>query len=280
MKKIKYILVFLFLSQALWAEENQEVYVYSTDLQQMISYSSLLHSLPSKGKIILGEEHYQENIQKIQSELIRDHVHFYRREGEFTVAWEFLDYPNQKDIFQGYQQYLKSELTTKQFFEKVLKIKKGKSYYPIFEETKALGGKILAVNLPRKIKQIVINKGPSALELRYRPLGFDLGTESYAKRFEKAMDGHVNGEKLKRYYYTQCLVDHTIAEQMTIQDDDLQFLIIGSFHSDFKDGTVRALKQRSELPIITLKIIDTSLEDYQKRTGPKKIADYILSYKK
>ncbi|HLE10638.1 MAG: hypothetical protein A2504_12805 [Bdellovibrionales bacterium RIFOXYD12_FULL_39_22] len=281
------IFLALFLSSLLTFSALGDNLLFDTKTKMFTDYPTTLANLPSQMHLVLGEYHYSDVIQKAQAEVIATVVAQRNAVGNFTVGWEFLDYTNQNIIQNAFSQYKNNELDDNAFLKIIFpdsKPEDNASYLRIMQETKKQDGDFIGLNLPRALKKIVTTSGIEALDPQYIPANFELGGENYYTRFADTMRGHVTEEQLKRYYDAQCLTDSVMAEQIVATTNfDLNFTVVGAFHTDYNDGYVTQLRRLSSLPIVTIKFVDSAeltAEDieYFKSDDPQygPVADYVF----
>lgn len=229
--------------------------VYKTSSAEYITFDKFISIIPATGHIVMGEFHNDPLIQNAQSEIIEKKVLFEKLPGDFSVMWEFLNYTEQEKIQTEFRNLETNLISAKEFIIATAG-KQNLTYAPIFSATANLGGKIAGINLPRSLKQAVVKGGIEAISPEYVPTNHYAGGEAYLSRFVAAMGGHVPEEKIQRYFLAQCLTDSVMAHQINLNHTSpLNFVIAGSFHTDFYDGTVVRLKNIYN-NVVTLKIIN------------------------
>ena len=71
------------------------------------------------------------------------------------------------------------------------------------------------------------------------------------------MGGHVNDEQLKAYYTAQCYTDSVMAFYLkSYAVAPLNFLVVGSFHSDYDHGLPTYLRKVTNQKVHTIRILD------------------------
>lgn len=278
-----YFLFSLFLTSCALAR----IEIHDLKSQQIITEEKLLNEMPDKGSVVLGEYHYTPSIQAAEGHLIQKIVEGKKAQGNFSAAWEFLDYPEHERLSLEMEEWKKGSISDNEFLEKIFKnpttAQKHEVYLPFFRAIRALDGQLVATNAPREWKKIITSKGIGALDPRLLPPGCNVGTDNYLERFKVTMSDHVPADTLIRYfeaqYYTDCVIAHSVE---TLSQYDLRFLVIGSFHSDFNDGAVMKLKQIPGEEVVSIKIIDAghlSKEELEEMKRPHQkygpIADFL-----
>jgi len=230
-------LMALFISVNTYADISS---IYSTKENASISYRDFLHQLPSKGHIVLGEFHNTNSIQSAQAQIIKDKSVLENNIENTRIMWEFLNHTDQEKINNHFKKLQAGLINSKQFVTLVAG-NRNLSYSPIMEVASFLGHSPIALNLPRKLKKKVIDGGINSIDPKYVPAHHYVGGENYFRRFSQAMGGHVPADKLERYFLAQCLTDSVMSDQANKHHHGLSFIIAGSFHTDFYDGTVARL---------------------------------------
>lgn len=266
------------------AELNAKI--YSTKSKQFIRPLDLFLDLPRQGQIVFGEQHYNENFQQAEADIINGVLLSQFREKNFSTCWEFLNYPDQQILNSVFLEFKQGLISLVGLFSKLfpkLDPKLNHTYRHLFNLTKNYGGKMLAINAPRKWKSIITKKGLSGLDKKLIPINMELGGAFYKKRFAKAMGAHVSKEKIPYYFQAQSYTDSVMAESIKNSDPkDLKFVIVGAFHSDYNDGLVKQLKKYSSGPTVSIKIVNAkslSKKEVKNLLKPHPeygfIADYI-----
>lgn len=276
------LLSLAFSAFSTYATEESVSKIYSFAAKEMISYEDFAKKASSESHFVLGEYHSSPAIQKAQSEFIERTVTLFEKTNDFSVGWEFLEYANQIHSEQVFSKI--EELDANTFFKELLSPKNTDyymPYYPILTVTKVLGGELIALNEKREIKQIIVKEGMDKLPSQYLPPNYKIGSKSYLERFKKAMGNHTPDEMIMPYFEAQCFTDSVMAYQFIKNATrTLRYTVVGSFHSDYKDGYVRELKRISnEQPIVTLKFVKRS--DYNEKSwneliGDGAISDYLI----
>ncbi|OFZ22919.1 MAG: hypothetical protein A2X94_14915 [Bdellovibrionales bacterium GWB1_55_8] len=233
--------------------------ILRADDETSMTFEQLTSALSTAEIVVLGEKHYTPALQAAQGEIIKAVVREQRREGNFTTAWEFLNASSQEETKHLFSLVVSGKITAVQFLE-MTQGADSSSYAPVIEATKELGGDFIGVNLSRQEKSPVSRGGIGAADPKLIPPGFAYGSPGYHERFVDIMSAHVPPEKMQNYYDAQCLTDDVMAYQL-IQSSTkpLRFLVVGSFHSDYFDGTVGRITARAPgQRTVTIRLIDAS----------------------
>jgi uncharacterized iron-regulated protein len=260
-----------------------ELKVYNFEIKEFINYNNFINELPNSGHIVMGEYHNQQLIQNAQSQIINDYVLTRNMQGQFNIMWEFLNYTNQEAISTSFNDFILGNINVFEFITFIAG-DRNFTYAPMLESAKNLEGKIIGINIPRKYKQQLIDGGLRSVDPIFIPPNIDISGDDYLKRFTAVMAGHVPPEKIEKYFQAQCYTDSVMSYQISKNSNKLiNFIIAGSFHTDYFDGTVIRLKKLREDDVVTLKIIDanqTTPEEIKELLTPSSeygtIADYLI----
>ena len=240
--------------------------VFDSKRQRFLTVKEFADLVPPRGQVVMGEYHYQGNIQKAQGKIIKAVVDRHFKYDEFSVAWEFLNYTEQTSVVKSFLSYKKKEINALELFQKWFPAssKPGQNmlYISFVDAAASLGGEVIAVNAARKHKRVITADGIGALDPDLLPPTYEIGSDDYLERFKKAMGGHVPEDKIMRYFEAQSYTDTIIAHQlMAYSAYDLQFLIIGAFHSDYMDGVIREIGKTHINETTSVKIVDKAEMD-------------------
>lgn len=257
--------------------------VYDTQLQKFVSYDSFIQGLTPRGYVIMGEFHNDSLIQTAQAKIMLDKVQHEELTGNVNIFWEFLNFAQQKRITTEYIKLVTGSISSLEFVTKTAG-KQNSSYAPIFDTAVKTRAAVYGANVSRTTKKQLMDGGVDSLDPKLVPPIFDLGSADYSERFATAMGGHATPEMVKKYFMAQSFTDSVMAWRLVKESfRQLSFLVVGSFHSDFFDGTVTQLRKLTPNSISTLKFINTnSLKTEEtkefKQGHPKygQYADYII----
>ena len=256
--KLSFGLILVFITSC--AGASLDFFDFSTG--ETLKKDEFLKRVDGESQYVLGEYHYQKRIQKAQSEVMAMVVENFEKQKEFQFSWEFLDHPNQNIVNEEFKKYVDFRTDgrglMKGLFPDSRNPAQNDAYLPLFEETRRLGGSVIATNAPRVWKREITSGGLSSLDPSKLPPNMELGTDNYYKRFKKVMGGHVSDEALMKYYEAQCYTDSVMAYQISLKKYPLNFLAVGSFHSDYGDGVVDQLKKIIGEKVYNLKFVDAN----------------------
>lgn len=273
------LICLLFLSFSALA--NIEVYdsineTYET-LEDFAAQSS------PKAFYILGEYHYNEVIQKAQAQVMKKIVEANMAQDNFDLAWEFMNFNDKEEQTNQWAQVLNGKLSVSAFLA-LFGQNNASSYDPVFQAAKELKADYYGVNAPRDIKSQIIKGGLSAVDPMWIPPRVEIGGDNYLERFKEAMGGHVGEDVLKSYFLAQCYTDSVMAHYLNkYSTNNLSFLVVGSFHNDYRDGTVIRLESLTSRPVVSLKFVNAkelTADELAKMKKPHPvygpIADYLI----
>lgn len=277
---MKSLLVFVFLFSF---NANAEIRkVFETKSKSFISYEEFLGHLSQNSIIVLGEFHNNTPIQQAEAQIVHDTVRFTNSENRFQLMWEFLNFTDQSATDSEFKNFIKGKITALEFLTRTAG-EQNATYAPMIEVTAQLKGTIVGLNLPRSLKQKVIKEGIQSINPDLIPAGHYVGGDHYLERFIEVSRDHMPAEKVPAYFLAQCLTDSVMAFHTLKNHDQLSFVVAGSFHTDFSDGTVARLTKWSDKKIGTLKIVDESALTEEEMTELKngharygRVADYIV----
>ncbi len=234
--------------------------------REQITIDGLSRRLKNVKYLVLGEKHNTPTIQHAQAQVMEAAVKENQAIGNFTLAWEFLNFSSQPQISSQFDRFLAGEIDVFALLMSLQGSSSFDSYVPLIEGARALKGRLLGVNLSRAEKAPVVQGGIAAADPSLVPPGFEMGSDYYRERFEETMAGHAPAEKLSNYFAAQCLTDDVMAYRMFTETDvALRVLVTGSFHADYHDGVVARLLARDSAPALAaVRFIDAS--DYTEAT--------------
>jgi uncharacterized iron-regulated protein len=262
---MKILLLSLLFSHSLHAEITQ---IFDTKTNSAISSKDFLSKTQNAGFVVLGEFHNTPSIQEAEAQIITDVSNSRSNKTSTAVMWEFLNYTDQTQTSSEFEKFNQGLITSQEFLTNTAG-KQNLEYAPVIEATKKTNATLIGLNLPRDLKQKVIAAGIGAIDPSYIPASHYVGGDQYLERFKVAMGEHIPSSKLPNYFLAQCLTDSVMANEAFKNEKDLNFIVAGSFHTDYFDATVVRLKKLTNLSAVTVKIIDT------KTATADEIKDYI-----
>lgn len=256
--------------------------LFDMKAQAEISFEEFEMLVPKAAHIIMGEYHDDLVIQVGQKTIIESVVS--KRTTDFTLSWEFLNFPDQSTIDQSLLSLKNKSLSDADFMKVFYPGGQYQNYLAPISTLKTYEGNLIGINAPRTWKRLITKDGLANLDPKYLPPNMELGTPNYEERFYAALGGggHAPNETLVRYYEAQCYTDSVMAWQSEQNSSDLNFVMVGSFHSDYGDGMVEQLKKITNREVITIKVVNknnytedqlTTLKSEHPKYGL--IADYL-----
>ena len=233
--------------------------IYQPKTGKTLSFQEFISHLPDSGHVVMGEFHNQAPIQNAQAQIINEKVQRSQAFGDFSIHWEFLNHTEQERTEEIFFEFIANLITAEEFISQVLS-SRYVEYSPLAQVAKDLQGELRGINLPRKYKQQVIAGGIRSINSDLVPSSHYVGGDRYFERFKKVMRDHVPADKLYAYFVAQCLTDSVMADQISkYSQKRLNFVVAGSFHTDFRDATVVRLEKLTGAPAHTLKFASQSL---------------------
>ena len=177
------------------------------DVPQMVSNFS------QSDVVFLGEQHKNDSGHEFQLSVIRELV-----DNGYSVVISTEQF--ERDVQGAVDDYLAGRIEEEQFL-KVSRPWKNyeKHYRPIIEFAKEHKMPVLASNIPRRIALDVAEGREIAMADKvFVPRFSNAPKDAYWQNFKGTMKGHIgtnNGEKLDRFYVSQCLKDDAMAESIT-----------------------------------------------------------------
>ncbi|MCM2323067.1 MAG: ChaN family lipoprotein [Oligoflexia bacterium] len=227
--------------------------------QVEIDSAILAARLAEARTIVLGEKHDTTAVQLAQASIIRAVTELTGRQNDFTFAWEFLNVSDRQRTEDAYARFVSGAIDVRELLIQLQGRDSYMNYAPLFEVTRALGGRLIGVNLSRAEKAPVTRGGIAAADPALVPPGFELGGEAYHERFAETMQNHVPPQKLENYFAAQCLTDDVMAYHVSLDPAPLKFLVAGSFHTDYLDATVARLRVRAPgESLLSVKLVDAA----------------------
>ncbi|MCR9203287.1 MAG: hypothetical protein NXH75_01835, partial [Halobacteriovoraceae bacterium] len=95
MKKLSLLVLLLVISFTSCASP---AYLYETQSGNYKTLEEGVKSMDPQGFYVLGETHYVRDVQEVQGKFIEAFIKQHRLQNNFSVAWEFMDYPKQSDL--------------------------------------------------------------------------------------------------------------------------------------------------------------------------------------
>lgn len=245
----------------------------------------ILTKVPYGSIVLLGEQHGNIHHQQWQLKVLQG----LRAGGKkVSLGMEFFYYPDQIQVDMYREGGLKEVdfLTLIGWGSIPFEFYKPQVLFPRV----SLGEQTRALNAPSFITRKVGQSGLSSLlpeERNFLPPNFNLGRNSYKKRFGEQIPHQIDPEKLDRYFAAQSIWDDTMAwkalEFLQSRPDQILVVIVGEFHVQYGGGLPDRLHQRApQVPVLTFSLLnrdDYDEEELKKAVIPSQEygsrADYI-----
>ena len=272
--------------------------VYVTAKKQFVDVQTFVAEAARADVLFLGEEH--DNIQTHQVELALLQA-LARQRGNIVVSLEMFE----RDVQEPLAHFAMGHTSEAEFLAESRPWPQyARDYKPIVDFAIAQQWSVVAANVPRPVAAEVSKAGLMSLKGRpeserawfARDIKCPTG-DHYFKRFRDAMGGgesHSTGgaaggldaATLQRYYEAQCLKDETMGESIAQAyagaaaggARPLVVSINGSFHSDFRDGTVARAHRRmpgKRILVVTVMPVPDPMR-FAPNDEDRKRADYLI----
>lgn len=194
-----------------------------------------------------------------QGDFIEKLVTAKKRQGDFCVGWEFLNFTDQKQIESKFTLYKTGQLGLEELFKEFFPSRsiEHEVYAPLFQMAKKYQGTVLGTNAPRLWKRVIINEGFSTLSQDRIPRLMQRGSDNYYERFLEAMGGHADLSVIEKYFMAQSYTDATMAQSLIdLSNAQVKIMITGHFHSDFGHGLPSYLEKGTNKNIELIRFVD------------------------
>jgi uncharacterized iron-regulated protein len=255
---------------------------------EKVVLEDVIKTIPKGAVIFLGEQHGNGLIQKGQLSVLNE----LRANGhKINVGMEFLDYTQQSVV----DSYRAGTLSESDFLKQIGWGSLSFDFYrdQIMFPNAKLGEKTLALNSPRWFTGEVSKKGLAGVSeeaLKLLPPQFQLGRESYKKRFTDMMAGHVSSpEAMQRYFEAQSVWDDTMAWQIAevpVALDETIVVVVGQFHVEYGGGLPYQFQQRfKDRPVVIIEELlyyddeEVPFKDLMPSPEYGPMSDYLLIVK-
>lgn len=257
-----YLLNGLMLTFLAYQSMSQDLGLYNGISGARVSIESIAHAAKPGTIVIIGEKHGHAFAQKQQLQILQA---LRTRALKVSVGMEFLAYPEQEKL-DSFRQNLLDEPS---FLKAVNWGSPSFDFYrdQILFPNLTAGETTIALNSPRFLSGKIAKTGLDSLTDQDKlllPPQFELGRESYKKRFASVMPHIPNPQLLDNYFAAQSLWDDTMAwkasEFIKNYPDQVLVIIVGEFHVEYGGGLPYRLAQRGVQNILTVTQLDH--EDY------------------
>ncbi len=265
--------------------------VYDSKEKRFIDFESMTARLATLDLVFVGEEHDDPATHRMELALLQGIAR--RRDTGVVVSLEMFE----RDVQPLLDRYLSGQVAESLFLRSSRPWPRyATDYRGLVELARAKGWPVIAANVPRRLASLVGRGGLMALDTldaATKTLGARQSRcpldDDYAESFRavmKAMPNHggattpeESARAIERMYYAQCYKDETMGESVAgvVGPGRLVVHYNGSFHSDFKRGTVERARDRvpgarraviAVLPVASLDNLNPKPE--------RKRADYLI----
>ncbi len=267
--------------------------VYASAQKRFADVESLAAAIAHADVVFVGEQHDSVNTHRLERTLLEA---VQRRRGDVVLSLEMFE----RDVQEPLAHFSMGHIEESEFLSEARPwTQYARDYKPLVDFVLAQRWSIVAANVPRDIAAAVSTSGLSALDARPQAeqawFAHDrecAPTGAYFDRFRDAMTGHekgapaMNAATLARYYESQCLKDETMAESIAQAytagsiggKRPLVISVNGSFHSDYRDGTVSRTRRRlpgKQIVVITVLPVE-NLDTLKPDKDLRKRADWVV----
>jgi uncharacterized iron-regulated protein len=265
--------------------------VYDTRKKQFVDFESLAARLAAADLVFVGEQHDDPATHRMELAVLEG---IGRRRDSVVVALEMFE----RDVQPLLDRYLSGAATEEELLKAGRPWKNYPTdYRPLVELARSRGWPVVASNVPRALASLVARTGLGGLDTLAAAIrtevaeGITCPEDEYYKKFTTAM-GDMAGHgpqpgaaddpriRMKRMYESQCIKDETMGESVARawRPGRLVVQYNGSFHSDFRLGTVaRALRRSSGATLLVVTAVPVKdLDSLKPSKEDRKRADYLL----
>lgn len=265
--------------------------VYDTKRKRITDFEAMVASLAKADIVFLGEQHDDPRTHQLQAAVLEGIAR--RREGALVLALEMFE----RDVQPSLDAYLARNSAEPDFLAASRPWPNYRTdYRPLVEFARTRGWPVVAGNVPRRLASLVSRGGLAALDTltpEVRALiakDISCPRDDYWDRFRETMgdmSGHgmqLTPEQLQatvwRIYEAQCIKDETMAESVAEAFTVRGLPVIhanGSFHSDYRLGTVSRVKRRlPRASIAVVSFVPVSDLDQVDGKARRKLGDFVV----
>ncbi len=242
------------------------------------SIDDIIDRIKDRRVVFVGEDHTNYAHHIIQYEIIR---RLYEYNKNLLIGMEMFQRPYQKFL----DQYIKGEITEKEFLKKTEYFKRWAYDYNLYRDiiqfARAKGIPIIALNIRKEIIDKVSKKGIDSLteeEKKALPDGINMKDRAYREYLKRVFSRHGSrkGRSFDNFYYSQLLWDETMASTIVSalkNHPDAQMVVIaGNGHVRNAWGVPGRIERRG---IKDYTILLTASQGGQTPFD-KGVADYVF----
>ncbi len=266
--------------------------VYDTKAKKFVDFEVMTARLAALDVVFVGEEHDDPATHRMELALLEGIAR--RRDSAVVLSLEMFE----RDAQPLLDHYLDGVIAESLFQSKSRPWPRyGTDYRPLVELARAKRWPVIAANAPRRLASLVNRGGLGALDTldeSTRRLGAAQtrcpADDDYAESFRIIMKGmpthgdtaagpEAAARAIDRMYQAQCFKDETMGESIAKAWAPGRLIVhyTGSFHSDFKRGTVERARDRlGGMRSAVISMIPAASLDTLPAKPERKRADYLV----
>lgn len=215
--------------------------IFDGETNSQIELNQVIDQIKPGQVLLIGEMHGLQPVHDQQMSILQA---LKARGHKIAVGMEFFNYTDSSFI-KSFREGALSEAD----FKKA--INWSGNDFNLYGPQLLFGEEGFGINMPRSVTSQVSKNGLASLTLEQQklmPPNFQLGNDSYKRRFNEAMGGHMPAEKFENYFAAQSIWDETMAWQALnfVQNnpDYIYVIIVGEFHVAYGGGLPDRLRTR------------------------------------
>lgn len=265
--------------------------VYDSKRKRITDFEAMVATLAKADIVFLGEQHDDPRTHQLQAAVLEGIAR--RRTGTVVLALEMFE----RDVQPVLDEYLARNVAEQDFLAASRPWPNYRTdYRPLVEFARAGGWPVVAGNVPRRLASMVSRGGLATLDtLASEQRAFvaeelSCPRDDYWKRFRATMgdmSGHgmqLSPEQLEatvwRVYEAQCVKDETMAESIAEAFTTTGAPVVhanGSFHSDYRLGTVsRVARRLPKAKIVVVSFVPVEDLDAVDGKSRRKLGDFVV----
>lgn len=265
--------------------------VYDSKRKRITDFEAMLATLAKADIVFLGEQHDDPRTHQLQAAVLEGIAR--RRAGTVVLALEMFE----RDVQPVLDDYLARNVAEQDFLAASRPWPNYRTdYRPLVEFARAGGWPVVAGNVPRRLASMVSRGGLATLDtLASEQRAFvaeqlSCPRDDYWKRFRETMgdmSGHgmqLSPEQLEatvwRVYEAQCVKDETMAESIAESFTTTGAPVVhanGSFHSDYRLGTVsRVARRLPKAKIVVVSFVPVEDLDAVDGKSRRRLGDFVV----
>ena len=261
--------------------------IFDGETNAQIELNQVIEQIRPGQILVIGEMHGLKPVHVQQMSILQA---LRERGHKVAIGMEFFNYTDAALI----SSFRKGELAEEDFKKA---INWGGNDFSLYGPQLLFGDEGFGINMPRAVTSQISKAGLVSLtpeQQQLMPPNFQLGNDSYKRRFNEVMGGHMPPEKFENYFAAQSVWDETMAWQalnfVEKNPDYVYVIIVGEFHVAYGGGLPDRLRTRIEglncrLPVEVKTISQVYTEgltedEIQKEIAPSTVdgkrADWII----